>query len=101
MYKTVVSDDHFSLAEIDEDDVLIVTKMDRLGRNAIDVKATIDRLTGMHVRVHCLQLGGADLTSATTRRPDSVEFVESSVIDFAPATGADSDEVCGAQCWFQ
>jgi putative DNA-invertase from lambdoid prophage Rac len=52
------------LAKLDDDDVLIVTKMDRLGRNAIDVKATIDRLTGMHVRVHCLQLGGADLTSA-------------------------------------
>jgi putative DNA-invertase from lambdoid prophage Rac len=52
------------LDKLDEDDVLIVTKMDRLGRNAIDVKATIDRLTGMHVRVHCLQLGGADLTSA-------------------------------------
>ena len=52
------------LDKLDEDDVLIVTKMDRLGRNAIDVKSTIDRLTGMHVRVHCLQLGGADLTSA-------------------------------------
>jgi putative DNA-invertase from lambdoid prophage Rac len=52
------------LDRLDEDDILIVTKMDRLGRNAIDVKATIDRLTGMHVRVHCLQLGGADLTSA-------------------------------------
>jgi putative DNA-invertase from lambdoid prophage Rac len=41
-----------------------VTKMDRLGRNAIDVKSTIDKLTGIGVRVHCLQLGGADLTSA-------------------------------------
>jgi putative DNA-invertase from lambdoid prophage Rac len=52
------------LDKLDEDDVLIVTKMDRLGRNAIDVKSTVDRLTSMHVRVHCLQLGGADLTSA-------------------------------------
>jgi putative DNA-invertase from lambdoid prophage Rac len=52
------------LDRLDEDDVLIVTKMDRLGRNAIDVKATIDKLAGMHVRVHCLQLGGADVTSA-------------------------------------
>ena len=33
------------LDKLDEDDVLIVTKMDRLGRNAIDVKATVDRLT--------------------------------------------------------
>jgi putative DNA-invertase from lambdoid prophage Rac len=52
------------LDKLDEDDVLIVTKMDRLGRDAIDVKSTIDKLTGMGVRVHCLQLGGADLTSA-------------------------------------
>jgi Resolvase, N terminal domain len=52
------------LDKLDEDDVLIVTKMDRLGRNAIDVKTTIDTLTGMRVRVHCLQLGGADLRSA-------------------------------------
>jgi putative DNA-invertase from lambdoid prophage Rac len=52
------------LDKLDEDDVLIVTKMDRLGRDAIDVKSTIDKLTGMGVRIHCLQLGGADLTSA-------------------------------------
>jgi putative DNA-invertase from lambdoid prophage Rac len=45
-------------------DVLVVTKLDRLGRNAIDVRATIDRLAGDGVRVHCLQLGGVDLTSA-------------------------------------
>lgn len=45
-------------------DVLIVTKLDRLGRNAMDVRATIDRLAGDGVRVHCLQLGGVDLTSA-------------------------------------
>jgi len=29
------------LDRLDEDDILIVTKMDRLGRNAVDVKATI------------------------------------------------------------
>jgi putative DNA-invertase from lambdoid prophage Rac len=45
-------------------DVLVVTKLDRLGRNAMDVRATIDRLAGDGVRVHCLQLGGVDLTSA-------------------------------------
>lgn len=45
-------------------DVLIVTKLDRLGRNAMDVRSTIDRLAGDGVRVHCLQLGGVDLTSA-------------------------------------
>jgi putative DNA-invertase from lambdoid prophage Rac len=44
-------------------DVLIVTKLDRLGRNAMDVRATVDALEGAGVRVHCLALGGVDLTS--------------------------------------
>jgi putative DNA-invertase from lambdoid prophage Rac len=42
----------------------LVTKLDRLGRNAMDVRATIERLDEMGVRVHCLALGGVDLTSA-------------------------------------
>lgn len=45
-------------------DVLVVTKLDRLGRNAMDVRATVEALTGLGVRVHCLALGGVDLTSA-------------------------------------
>ena len=45
-------------------DVLIVTKLDRLGRNAMDVRATVERLAEEGVRVHCLALGGVDLTSA-------------------------------------
>lgn len=45
-------------------DVLVVTKLDRLGRNAMDVRATVDHLASLGVRVHCLALGGADLTSA-------------------------------------
>ena len=44
-------------------DVLIVTKLDRLGRSAMDVRATVDRLAAIGVRVHCLALGGVDLTS--------------------------------------
>lgn len=44
-------------------DVLVVTKLDRLGRNAMDVRATVERLAGIGVRVHCLALGGVDLTS--------------------------------------
>lgn len=44
-------------------DVLIVTKLDRLGRNAMDVRSTVERLESAGVRVHCLALGGADLTS--------------------------------------
>jgi putative DNA-invertase from lambdoid prophage Rac len=52
------------IARMEWDDVLIVTKLDRLGRNAMDVRATVERLAEMQVRVHCLALGGADLTSA-------------------------------------
>ncbi len=44
-------------------DVLVVTKLDRLGRNAMDVRATVDKLAAEGVRVHCLALGGMDLTS--------------------------------------
>lgn len=49
---------------LESGDVLVVTKLDRLGRNAMDVRATVERLEGMGVRVHCLALGGVDLTSA-------------------------------------
>ena len=48
-------------------DTLVVTKMDRLGRNAMDVMATIERLGEMSVRVKSLDLGDADLTSAAGR----------------------------------
>lgn len=49
---------------LERSDVLIVTKLDRLGRSAVDVRSTVDRLAAMGVRVHCLALGGADLTSS-------------------------------------
>jgi len=52
---------------LEADDVLIVTKLDRLGRSAIDVRATVDRLAADGVRVHCLALGGVDLTSPAGR----------------------------------
>ncbi|RWK37891.1 recombinase family protein [Mesorhizobium sp.] len=48
-------------------DVLVVTKLDRLGRDAIDVSMTVAELAEMGVRVHCLALGGVDLTSSTGR----------------------------------
>ena len=50
--------------KLEAGDILVVTKLDRLGRNAMDVRATVDRLAALGVRVHCLALGGADLTSA-------------------------------------
>jgi len=53
-------------------DVLVVTKLDRLGRNAMDVGATVARLADLGVRVHCLALGGVDLTSSTGKLTMSV-----------------------------
>lgn len=58
--------------KLEPGDVLAVTKLDRLGRNAMDVRATVDRLAQEGVRVHCLALGGVDLTSAAGRMTMSV-----------------------------
>ncbi|CDZ43216.1 Putative transposon resolvase [Neorhizobium galegae bv. officinalis] len=52
------------LDRLERGDVLVVTKLDRLGRDAIDVSSTVQRLAEAGVRVHCLALGGLDLTSA-------------------------------------
>ena len=51
------------LDRLEAGDVLVVTKLDRLGRNAIDVRSTVESLERIGVRVHCLALGGVDLTS--------------------------------------
>ncbi|MGP8433753.1 recombinase family protein [Paraburkholderia fungorum] len=51
------------LDRLDEDDILVVTKLDRLGRNTADVLGTVERLSAMGVHVHCLALKGVDLTS--------------------------------------
>ena len=60
------------LERLEWDDVLIVTKLDRLGRNAMDVRATVEKLDCEKVRVHCLALGGVDLTSAAGKMTMSV-----------------------------
>jgi len=52
------------LDRMESGDVLVVTKLDRLGRNAIDVQSTVGLLEHKGIRVHCLALGGVDLTSA-------------------------------------
>ena len=51
------------LDRMENGDVLIVTKLDRLGRNAMDVRKTVEQLAASGIRVHCLALGGVDLTS--------------------------------------
>ncbi|WP_175849252.1 recombinase family protein [Burkholderia cepacia] len=55
------------LVKMEEGDVLIVTKLDRLDRNAMDVRTTVEGLAERGIRVHCLALGGVDLTSAAGR----------------------------------
>lgn len=52
------------LDKMERGDVLIVTKLDRLGRDTVDVSMTVSKLENMGVRLHCLALGGVDLTSS-------------------------------------
>ena len=53
--------------KMERGDVLVVTKLDRLGRDAIDVSMTVEKLESIGIRVHCLALGGVDLTSSAGR----------------------------------
>lgn len=53
------------LDKIESKDILVVTKLDRLGRDAIDVSATVAKLEKSGIKVHCLALGGVDLTSSS------------------------------------
>lgn len=55
------------LNKLERGDVLVVTKLDRLGRNAMDVRVTVESLAQDGIRVHCLALGGVDLTSPAGR----------------------------------
>lgn len=50
--------------KLESGDVLIVTKLDRLGRDAIDVSSTVRNLAELGIKVYCLALGGADLASS-------------------------------------
>lgn len=52
------------LDQIRDGETLVVTKIDRLGRDALDVAATINLLTKRKIEVIVLQLGKLDLTSA-------------------------------------
>lgn len=52
------------LDKMEQGDILVVTKLDRLGRDAIDVSLTVTKLENMGIKVHCLALGGLDLTSS-------------------------------------
>ena len=53
------------LDRLEASDVLVATKLDRLGRKVMDVGSTVAKLAEFGVRIHCLALGGVDLTSST------------------------------------
>ena len=52
------------LSQIRDGETLVVTKLDRLGRDAQDIGATIKALAARRIEVIVLQLGKLDLTSA-------------------------------------
>ncbi len=49
---------------IEDEDLLVVTKMDRLGRNAADIDRTVETLRARGVRVIALDLPVVEVTSA-------------------------------------
>ena len=53
------------LERLEQGDTLIVTKLDRIGRDSIDVQKTVELCTEMGVRLIVLQLGNLDLTSSS------------------------------------
>ncbi len=52
------------LERMDEGDTLVVTKLDRIGRDSIDVQQTVERFLHEGIRLVVLQLGNLDLTSS-------------------------------------
>lgn len=52
------------LERMDEGDTLVVTKLDRIGRDSIDVQQTVERFQCEGIRLVVLQLGNLDLTSS-------------------------------------
>ena len=50
--------------KMEKGDMLVVLKLDRLGRDNIDVQSTINLLTDKGIKVVCLDLPVADLSSA-------------------------------------
>lgn len=52
------------LDRLEDGDTLVVTKLDRLGRDSIDVQQTVRLFIERGIRLVVLQLGGMDLTSS-------------------------------------
>jgi putative DNA-invertase from lambdoid prophage Rac len=52
------------MKKLEAGDTLVVTKLDRLGRDSIDVQQTVERFASSGIRLVVLQLGNLDLTSS-------------------------------------
>lgn len=52
------------LDRMEEGDTLVVTKLDRIGRDSIDVQQTVKLFSDRGIRLVVLQLGNLDLTSS-------------------------------------
>lgn len=53
------------LERMEAGDTLVVTKLDRIGRDSIDVQATVALFIAHEIRLIVLQLGNLDLTSSS------------------------------------
>ncbi len=51
--------------KLEQGDTLVVTKLDRLGRDSVDVQKTVRWFTAQGIRLIVLQLGNLDLTSSS------------------------------------
>ncbi len=52
------------LMKLEKGDRLIVTKLDRLGRDVADINRTMSHLSDLGIEVHCLALSGFELQTA-------------------------------------
>lgn len=53
------------LDKIRDAETIVVSRLDRLGRDAIDILSTVKHLSERNIKVIVLQLGNTDLTSTT------------------------------------
>lgn len=51
--------------KLESGDTLVVTKLDRIGRDSIDVQSTVEWFSKNDIRLIVLQLGNLDLTSSS------------------------------------
>lgn len=53
------------LDRMEAGDTLVVTKLDRIGRDSIDVQKTVELFSNLGIRLIVMQLGNLDLTSSS------------------------------------